>query len=51
MSQKKYDTIYTFSSVTDPLANPKNIDTSQNTLVRDTHITHSIINPSRDIET
>ncbi len=51
LSQKKYDTVHAFSSVTDLPASPKSIDTSQNTSVKDTRIIHFIINPSVDIRT
>ncbi len=51
VSQKKYDITHTFSSIIDLLANPKSIDTNENTLVKDTRIIDSIINPSMDIGT
>ena len=51
LSQKKYDTAHVFSSVTDLPANPKSIDISQDTSVKDTRIIHSTINPSVDIGT
>ncbi len=51
MSQKKYATAHEFSSVTDLLASPKSIDTSQNTFVKDIRIIHFTINLSVDIGT
>ncbi len=51
MSQKKYDTTYAFSSITNLLVNPKNIEISQNTSVKDIHIIHSTINIFMDIGT
>lgn len=51
MSQKKYNTAYTFSNITDLPENHKNIDISQNILVNNTRIIYSTINSSIDIRT